>query len=117
VYVLWVTLQVQPEHRQEFLDAITANAAASVRDEPGCLGFDVIELDTDKDEVENRFAFYETYIDRKAFEIGHKQAPHFLTWRQVAAKVLVPGSQVNTFGDVVAAESSTAAADDVAGVA
>ena len=113
MYVLWVTLQVQPEHREEFLDAITANAAASVRDEPGCLGFDVIELDA----AENRFAFYETYTDREAFEVGHKQAPHFQAWRQVAAKVLVPGTQVNTFGDVVAAESSTAAADDVAGVA
>lgn len=106
MYVLWVTLQVQPENRQEFLDAITANAAASVRNEPGCLGFDVIELDRQ----ENRFAFYETYTAREAFEIGHKQAPHFLAWREVAAKVLVPGSQVNTFGDVVTSAALTGGA-------
>lgn len=110
MYVLWVTLQVQPEHRQEFLAAITANAAASVRDEPGCLAFDVIELDG----TANRFAFYETYTDREAFAVGHQQAPHFLRWREVAARVLVPGSQVNTFGHVVAGAASESAATTAA---
>ena len=102
MYVLWVTLQVQHEYRQEFLDAITANAAASVRDEPGCLGFDVIELDGG----DNRFAFYEKYTDADAFHTGHKSAPHFAQWRSVAQKVLVPGSQINTFGAVIATETA-----------
>ena len=110
MYVLWVTLQVQPEHREEFLDAITANAAASVRDEPGCLGFDVLEIDCG----ENRFAFYEKYADAEAFHTGHKDAPHFAQWRAVAAKVVVPGSQVNTFGDVVTSEAPAAVSGGVA---
>src|SRR4051794_16016067 len=43
VYTLIVSLQVRPVERERFLAAIAANAAASVRDEPGCLRFDVME--------------------------------------------------------------------------
>lgn len=106
MFVLWVTVQVRPEYREEFLDAITANAAASVRDEPGCLSFDVIELASG----DNRFAFYEKYADADAFHVGHKGAPHFAQWRAVAEQVLVAGSQVNTFGTIVISDRSLATA-------
>ena len=43
MYTLIVSLQIRPEKRDRFLAAITENAAASVRDEPGCLRFDVME--------------------------------------------------------------------------
>ena len=43
MYTLFVSLQVRPEKRDRFLAAIAENAAASVRDEPGCLRFDVME--------------------------------------------------------------------------
>lgn len=109
MFTLLVTLQVRSGQREVFLDAIAANAAASVRNEPGCLGFDVIDLDQD------RFAFYETYTDRDAFEVGHRQAPHFLAWRKVADQVVVPGSQVNTFGHTVLSENSASAAIAAAG--
>jgi HTH-type transcriptional repressor of puuD len=106
MFTLWVTLQVRPDQREVFLEAIRANAAASVRDEPGCLSFDVIELAGG----DNRFAFYERYVDADAFEVGHKGSAHFADWRRVAEQVVVPGSQVNTFGELVASEPASAGA-------
>ncbi len=100
LFAVWVTLQVRSEGRTGFLAAIEENARASVREEPGCLRFDVIELDRD----ENLFAFYELYRDEDAFHREHKGAAHFAAWRAVAERVLVPGSQINTFGHVAVSE-------------
>ncbi len=94
MFSLMVQVQVDPERREEFLAAITANAEASVRDEPGCLRFDVSEVESD----DNRFIFYELYADAEAFE-AHRAAPHFRTWREVADRTVV--QQVNTRGTVL----------------
>ena len=72
MYTLIVSLQVRPEKRDRFLAAITQNAAASVRDEPGCLRFDVME----HAQQPNQFYFYEVYRDTDGFA-AHKAAPHF----------------------------------------
>ena len=101
MFSLTVQLEVRPEAREEFLTAITSNAGASVRDEPGCHRFDVSEVEGD----ENRFVLYELYDDAEAFE-AHKRAPHFAAWRRVADRVLT--SQVNTRGSVVASGSDGA---------
>jgi quinol monooxygenase YgiN len=93
VYSLVVQVDVLPERRAEFLAAIAANAEASVRDEPGCLRFDVCSDESDP----HRFVFYELYRDAEAFE-AHRAAPHFADWRAAANRTLVPGSQVNTAG-------------------
>ena len=103
MFSLMVQLEVRPEDRDEFLAAITANAQASVRDEPGCHRFDVSAVEGD----ENRFVLYELYDDAEAFE-AHKRAPHFAGWRRVADRVLT--SQVNTRGTVVASNSDEARA-------
>jgi (4S)-4-hydroxy-5-phosphonooxypentane-2,3-dione isomerase len=103
MFSLLVQLEVRSEDREEFLAAITANAEASVRDEPGCHRFDVGAVEGD----ENRFLLYELYDDAEAFE-AHKRAPHFAAWRQVADRVLV--SQVNTRGTLVATNSDEARA-------
>ncbi len=103
MFSLTVQLEVRSEDREEFLAAITANAEASVRDEPGCHRFDVSAVEGD----ENRFVLYELYDDAAAFE-AHKQAPHFAAWRQVADRVLA--SQVNTRGSIVASNSDEARA-------
>lgn len=90
MFSVWVTLEVRPEYRKEFLTAIESNAQASVRDEEGCHRFDVIEVG----EVgSNCFAFYEIYRDEAAFEAEHMQTPHFLTYQKIAARAVVPGSQ------------------------
>ena len=82
---------------------MTANAEASVRDEPGCLRFDVCSVEGD----ENRFVLYELYTDADAFA-AHKAAPHFAQWRTVAERVVV--SQVNTAGELLATNSAEVAA-------
>ena len=91
MFSLLVQMQVRPGRRDEFLAAIAVNAAASVRDEPGCLRFDVCGVESD----ENRFLLYELYADAAAFA-AHKAAPHFAEWRAVATRVLA--DQVNTPG-------------------
>ena len=101
MFSLMVQLEVRPEDRDEFLAAITTNAAASVRDEPGCHRFDVTAVEGD----DNRFVLYELYDDAEAFE-AHKRAPHFAAWRQVADRVLT--SQMNTRGTVVSSNSDEA---------
>jgi autoinducer 2-degrading protein len=92
---LWVTLEVKPECREEFLKAIEVNAQTSVREEEGCFRFDVIELG---ETGSNRFAFYELYRDEAAFAVEHLQASHFLVYKEIAARVVVPGSLVSVTG-------------------
>ncbi|GLY17099.1 hypothetical protein Kisp01_41140 [Kineosporia sp. NBRC 101677] len=91
---LVVSLRVRPGCREEFLTAITANAEACVADEPGCVSFDI----TCDREDEDHFFLYEVYRDQDAID-AHRQAPHFLAWREVAARVIEPGSQVNHLAD------------------
>ena len=96
MFSLVVQMEVRPEQREEFLAGMTANAEAAVRDEPGCLRFDVSAVADDP----NRFFLYELYTDAAAFE-AHKASPHFAQWRQIAERVLVPGAQVNTPGTLL----------------
>jgi (4S)-4-hydroxy-5-phosphonooxypentane-2,3-dione isomerase len=94
MFSLTVQMQVRPGRRAEFLDGIAANAEASVRDEPGCLRFDVCSVEGD----EHRFVLYELYVDADAFT-AHKASPHFQQWRTIADEVLE--GQVNTPGQLL----------------
>ncbi|HEY0454716.1 putative quinol monooxygenase [Actinophytocola sp.] len=91
MFSLVVQMEVRPGRREEFLAGIALNAEASVRNEPGCLRFDVCSVADD----ENRFLLYELYTDAAAFA-AHKAAAHFARWRTVADRVLV--DQLNTPG-------------------
>ena len=99
MFSLVVQFEVRPEQREEFLTAIRTNAEASVRDEPGCLRFDVCSVEDD----ENRFVFYELYTDAEAFQ-AHRGTPHFAAWRAVADRVV--GSQVNIRGEVLVSHAT-----------
>jgi (4S)-4-hydroxy-5-phosphonooxypentane-2,3-dione isomerase len=99
VFSLIVQLQIDPAHRDEFLDAMRANAEASVRDEPGCLRFDVCSVADDP----TRFVLYELYTDAAAFD-QHKTAPHFARWRTVSSRLVV--RQENTAGELLATHTS-----------
>jgi autoinducer 2-degrading protein len=101
MFSLVVQVEVQPDRREEFLTGIAANAAASVRDEPGCLRFDVCSVAADP----HRFVFYELYTGVEAFA-AHKASPHFTQWRRIAERVLVPGSQLNTPGELLCTHTS-----------
>jgi autoinducer 2-degrading protein len=86
---LVVSLDVRPEKRDEFLHAIRTNAHASVRDEPGCIRFDVLELTEGK----NRFVLYEVYKDGDAVA-SHRSSAHYAQWRAAARGYLVPESLI-----------------------
>ncbi|MFI2228665.1 putative quinol monooxygenase [Nocardia testacea] len=105
MYTLFVAVQIRPERRARFLAAITENAAASVRDEPGCLRFDVME-DAQRP---GHFYFYEIYRDPAAFD-AHRDTPHYAVWQRHAEECLMPGSKVNTFSDMIATNSDGALA-------
>lgn len=76
MYALFVTIQIQPEHREAFLESMLDDARGSVNDEPGCFRFDVLQDPQDP----NKIYLYEIYRDRAAFE-AHLQAPHLIRWR------------------------------------
>ena len=99
MFSLVVHMEVRPDRREEFLAGMAANAEASVRDEPGCLRFDISSVDGD----ENRFVLYELYADAEAFA-AHKTTPHFARWRTVAEQVVV--GQVNTPGLLLATHTA-----------
>jgi autoinducer 2-degrading protein len=88
---LIVSLRVKPDQRDKFLAAAEDDSICSVRDEPGCQRFDVLQDDQD----ENHFFFYEVYQDQAAFQ-AHGQAPHFARWRAAAAEVLAGPAERST---------------------
>lgn len=69
-HVVIVFFQVRPEFRDPFREAVLANAAASLRDEPGCVTFDVCE------DAAGEFFLYELYTSARAFD-EHLAMPHF----------------------------------------
>ncbi len=99
MFSLVVQMEVRSGRREEFLAGMAANAESSVRDEPGCLRFDVCSVEGD----ENRFLLYELYTDADAFA-AHKTAPHFAQWRAIAEQVVV--GQVNTPGRLLVTHTS-----------
>jgi (4S)-4-hydroxy-5-phosphonooxypentane-2,3-dione isomerase len=99
MFSLVVQMEVRPGRREEFLAGMTANAESSVRDEPGCLRFDVCAVEGD----EHRFLLYELYADADAFA-AHKASPHFAQWRTIAEQVVA--GQVNTPGRLLVTHTS-----------
>ena len=93
MFTVIVNLTVRPNRVEEFLDGIHANALASVRDEPGCLRFDVHR----STEQPQRFVLYEIYASPGAFYTQHRNTPHYVAWRKVATHCLERGGQTNTF--------------------
>ncbi len=83
MFALVVSLRVKPDLRDRFLAAAEDDSTCSVRDEPGCLRFDVLQDNADPD----HFYFYEVYRDEAAFQ-AHGQTPHYVRWRAASAEVL-----------------------------
>ena len=75
----WIKVRIKPEMRQRFLDAIEVDAVGSEKDEPGCVRFNVLQDDSDK----NICYFYEVYRDQAAVE-EHRAAPHYAVWKAAA---------------------------------
>ncbi len=82
-----VSVKIRPEMRERFLETIEDDALCSVRDEPGCLRFDVLQDNEDPD----RYYFYEVYRDEAAFE-AHTRTPHLARWREASEECLAERS-------------------------
>ncbi len=73
---IFVTIQVKPQFKERFAKASFGDAQGSVRDEPGCFRFDILQDSSDP----NCFHLYEVYADEAALET-HRNSPHYKTWR------------------------------------
>ena len=73
---IFVTIKIKPGYRDQFIEASYGDAQGSVRDEPGCFRFDILEDASDP----NTFYLYEVYEDEEALE-RHRQMPHYKKWR------------------------------------
>lgn len=75
-----VDFRLEPGSRDAFRRLIDENAVASVRGEPGCRRFDVLEPAGTPDQV----VLYEIYDDRAAFD-AHCQTAHFAAFDGASA--------------------------------
>ena len=64
MFGIFASIRINPDKRDDFLATIKDTALRSVRDEPGCLRFDVFEDLAD----EIRYLLYEVYTDEAAFQ-------------------------------------------------
>lgn len=72
LFVILVDFHLKPGAGSEFRRMIDENADASVKTEPGCLQFDVLEPEGEGERV----LLYEIYSDRAAFD-AHLRTEHF----------------------------------------
>ena len=93
-FVIVAEFDLARERVDEFMRLVRANAAASVRDEPGCRRFDVLSPETAAGGDE-RIVLYEIYRDPAAFE-AHLLTPHFKAFQDATAG-LVTGRAVRRF--------------------
>ena len=77
MFSIFVTINIDPEKVEEFKEASLGDATGSVRDEQNCFRFDIHQDAAHP----ARFHLHEVYRDEAAFE-AHRQAPHFLKWRE-----------------------------------
>ena len=94
MFAVVVTLKVKPANREAFLPLMQENAAASLRDEPGCRQFDIC---TDPEQPET-VLLYEIYDSPDAFQ-AHLETPHFKAFDNWTASMLVKKT-VATFREV-----------------
>ena len=82
--VILVEFDLHPGREPEFRRLVLENAAASLRDEPGCRRFDVL---TPEGGPGNRIVLYEIYDDAAAFE-AHLDTPHFAAFDEATAPLV-----------------------------
>ena len=82
-FAIVVEFRVKAGARERFLELVTANAAASVRDEPGCRRFDILL----PEEGGERVDLYEIYDDAEAFA-AHLETPHYNRFRAASAELI-----------------------------
>jgi len=99
VLVVHVHVRVRPERIDDFREATSANAKASLS-EPGVLRFDVIVDQADPAHV----VLVEVYRDDEA-AAAHKETPHYATWRDTVAEMMAEPRASTKFDVVFPPES------------
>ncbi len=75
-YTLFVTIQVKPEKREEFLQ-LTIPYGQECRNELGNIDFKMYVDEEDQ----NRFVVYESFQSKATFQ-AHRTYPHALKWKK-----------------------------------
>ena len=78
MYAIFVTIKIKPGFADKFKEASLGDAQGSVRDEPGCVRFDMHQSTTDP----NTFHLYEVYENQDAHQNAHRNAPHLAAYRE-----------------------------------
>ena len=76
MYVIIAPIKIKEGYKEQFVEAMLDDAKGSMKNEPGCLRFDVIQDGDDQDKI----WLYEVYVDEAAFQ-AHMETPHFIKWR------------------------------------
>jgi len=91
MFAVIVKVDIKPEHKKEFLDAMFDDARGSVQNEPNCLLFNVVQDGADP----NCLRLYEVYTDEAAFE-EHTKTPHFVRWVETTKDWLAKPLEIAT---------------------
>lgn len=94
-FAVCVTFRIKPKSLDMFLPLMNENASVSLRDEEGCLRFDVCTDDDRADEV----FLYEIYTSPEAFQV-HLKSEHFLKF-DTEVNSMIADKQVKTFKTVI----------------
>ena len=82
-YSLIVDFEVKDGMMEQFLPVMKENARASVANEPGCLQFDVLQVQGEP----NRVVLFEVYQDEAAFQ-AHMKMPHLAAFLEKARPMM-----------------------------
>jgi len=81
MFVLLVDIVVKPEFVEKFRKAIVLQGETSLRVEPGCLRFDILQTPDQPD----HFTLCEAYVDEAMFKDVHRKTPHFASYAETTA--------------------------------
>lgn len=94
MFAVSVTFVIRDDHLIRFLALVRDNAGASLREEPGCLRFDVCRAADRPHEV----FLYEVYAAPSDFD-NHCKMPHFKAFK-AATEHMVVDKQIRCFEEV-----------------
>lgn len=100
--VLSVTFVARDGFHRELRKAAEANASASRVLEPGCLQFDLIQLDDG-----SGLMFCEQFVDPAALQ-AHYETEHYRRWKRAVDEYVRPGSMVKNIGRLLPTAPNTA---------
>jgi quinol monooxygenase YgiN len=93
-FVIMVDFRLRPGMQEAFRALMDENARASVREEPGCRRFDVVEPRGEP----GRILLYEIYDDEAAFQ-AHCRSAHFTSFDAESAPLVETKTVIR--GDLV----------------